>query len=113
MTPEQTLEATFRAGNHALARQMAVAILQRNPKNKTGLQVLAHIALLIGVSGEALTIATRAIEQDDKDPRTNLLLAEIHGARGHTETALTYCDRVLKTHPNDVSAIQMGARLLE
>ncbi len=113
MTPEQTLEGTFRAGNHARARQMAVDILQRNPKNKTALQVLAHIALLLGVSSEALTIATRALEQDDKDPRTNLLLAEIHGARGHTEMALSYVDRVLKTHPNDVSATQVGARLLE
>ncbi len=113
MTPEKNLEATFRAGHHAHARQMAVAMLQRNPRNKTALQVLAHIALIIGVTGEALTIATRAIEQDDKDPRTNLLLAEIHGARGHTETALSYCDRVLKTHPKDVSALQIGARLLE
>lgn len=113
MTPEQTLEATFRSGNHGMARKIAVSLLTKNSKNKVALQVLAHIALLSGVSGEALTIATRALEQDDKDPRTNLLLAEIHGARGHTERALSYCDRVLKTHPNDVSATLIGARLLE
>ncbi|MFK8029498.1 MAG: sulfotransferase [Gammaproteobacteria bacterium] len=113
MTPEQTLEATFRSGNLALARKIAVEMLQRNVANKTALQVLAHIALLIGVSSEALPIANKALAEDDKDPRTNALLAEIHGARGHTNKALTFCDKVLKTHPGDPSTLQIKARLLE
>ena len=92
---------------------MSMAMLQRDPQNKIALMVLAHIALLTGITGDALAIATRAQSLDSKDPRIKMLLAEIHGARAHTDKALAFCEDVLTLHPQDVSATNLKARLLE
>ena len=92
------LQATLASGDLGRALQMAMSVVEQQPQHPEANLTLAKIRLKQGLWAEAEAAAHITLAARPGDESILIMMANIHGARGQTASAIEYCDQVLKAN---------------
>jgi tetratricopeptide (TPR) repeat protein len=95
--PLQEALALHRKGQHELAMQRYVAILQRDPNHADALYYVAVLALQEGQIAEGIKVIGRALDVRQPQARFHNLLGQAHLRQNQDHDALTAFGRAIET----------------
>ncbi|MAT82634.1 MAG: hypothetical protein CMJ29_13440 [Phycisphaerae bacterium] len=107
------LQSALASGDLGRALQMAMSIVQQQPEHVEANLAIAKIRLRQGLWSEAEAATRVVLNARPEDDSILIMMANIHGARGQTESGIECCDQVLKRNPGATGALVTRAQLLE